>query len=167
MLDSSSAEPAADGVRIPTSSASATGAMKTAVGLVALALFSIGPTTWIAPGFAAEAYGMPVSSPDGRVYLFATAVRDVALGCWLAALLWAGASRRLLSLSMFALVIVAAGDAWIVASRVGSPALRSLVPHVGGLVGLLAAGIWLARAHATSAQAQGADRVHDRRHRSR
>jgi hypothetical protein len=149
-------------VRMPTSIASVPFAIKTVVGFVALALLSIGPTTWIAPELAAETYGMPVASPDGRVYLFATAVRDVALGCWLAALLWAGASRRLLSLSMFAIAIVAASDAWIVASQVGSMALRSLVPHVGGLVGLIAAGIWLARASALSAHAERGEAARDR-----
>ena len=121
------------------------GAMKTTVALIGLALLAFGPTALLVPEVAAGGYGVPADTPEARAYLLATAARDVALGCWLLAMLGLGVSRRALAASVLAIALVAASDATILATYTGSLATPALAIHVAGLIVLLAVGSWLWR----------------------
>jgi hypothetical protein len=121
------------------------GAMKTIVGLIGLALMALGPTALLVPEVAAGGYGVPADTPEARAYLLATSARDVALGCWLLAMLGLGVSQRALAASVLAIALVALSDAMILVMYSGSLATPALAVHVAGLVVLLAVGAWLLR----------------------
>lgn len=118
--------------------------MKVIVFLGGVALLSAGPATLMLPDLAATAYGIPIGSDQALGYLRATAVRDVALGCWLLALLFLGSDRRTLAVSVFSIAIVALGDAINVFLHAGSKTAPILV-HAGGLMVLVALGSLLWR----------------------
>jgi hypothetical protein len=121
--------------------------MKWAVAVIGLALISIGPAALLIPDRAASAYGIPAETPSARAYLLAAGVRDVALGIWLLALLRLGAGNRVLAVSLFALGVVAAGDAAIVLANGGSQRGWAMGVHLGGLAVLLVLGrrFWVSR----------------------
>ena len=112
---------------------------------IGAALVAAGPAALFAPTQAATAFGIPAETTEARGYLLATATRDTALGCWLFALLALGARPQLLAASVFAIALVALGDAATVAAYTGSPATPALAIHVVGLAALLALGWSLAR----------------------
>jgi hypothetical protein len=120
--------------------------MKKFLVLIAFGLLAFGPLALLAPETAASAYGIRADSPETRAYLFAAAVRDVALGCWLLALLGLGATRQMLAASVFAIAIVAAGDAANVLAHTGWRSSTALVVHAGGFFALVAVGIWVLKA---------------------
>jgi hypothetical protein len=124
------------------------GAMKTIVVLIGLALMALGPTALLMPEVAAGGYGVPADTPEARAYLLATAARDLALGCWLLAMLGLGVSRRALAASVLAIALVALSDAMVLVTYTGSFATPALAVHVAGLIVLLAVGSWLWRAPA-------------------
>ncbi len=118
--------------------------MKTWVLLVGLGLISVGPMTAISPQFAARTYGVELSSADGLGFLRATAIRDVALGVSLIALVGIGSSLRALSAAVLSLGVVAAGDALNVFLHRGSVS-AAMGLHLFGLLLLMALGWWLQR----------------------
>lgn len=122
-------------------------AMKVVLVLMGIALLAAGPATVLTPQTAATAFGIPADSANARAYLLATATRDVALGVWLLALIALKARRRILAGSMFALGIVAAGDAANVWTNRGGWGEPALIVHLGSLALLLGLGWWLSRGH--------------------
>jgi Domain of unknown function (DUF4267) len=118
--------------------------MKVLVFLAGIGLLSAGPATMTVPELAANAYGIPLGSDEALGYLRATAIRDVALGCWLLAMLFLGSSFRILAFSVFSIAVVALGDAINVLLHAGS-STSSMLVHVGGLVVLVALGLALWR----------------------
>lgn len=118
--------------------------MKPILFLAGVALLSAGPATLLYPDLAANAYGIPNGSDQALGYLRATAIRDVALGCWLISLLVLGSNRRTLAVSLFAISIVALGDAINVFLHPGAKPL-SIVVHAGGFVVLVVLGSILLR----------------------
>jgi hypothetical protein len=114
--------------------------------IIAGALLAFGPLALFATDTAASAFGIPADSAASRAYVLATATRDVALGCWLLALLGLRAGRRVLAASVLAIALVAAGDAANVAAHAGWQGASALVIHIGGLVALIVVGVWVWRA---------------------
>ncbi len=119
--------------------------VRTALMLIAFALIAVGPMTVLAPATAATAFGIPAATAEARAYLLASATRDVALGIWLLALVRLRAGRRLLASSVFAIALVAAGDATNVAAYMGWQPAPALVLHIGGVFVLLMLGLYLWR----------------------
>ena len=119
--------------------------VRIALALIGLTLVAVGPVAVLAPATAATAFGIPAATVEARAYLLASATRDVALGIWLLALVRLRAGRRLLASSVFAIALVAAGDATNVAAYAGWQASPALTPHIGGVVVLLVLGLYLWR----------------------
>ena len=112
---------------------------------IGVALISAGPAALLSSSAAATAFGIPADTAEARSYLLAAATRDTALGSWLLALLALGAGSRLLAASVFAIALVALGDAATVVAYARSAVTPALVIHLTGLVVLLALGWLLAR----------------------
>jgi hypothetical protein len=109
---------------------------------IGFALVAVGPAALLTPDTAATAFGIPAATADARAYLVASATRDVALGIWLLALIRLRAGSRLLAASVFAIALVAVGDALNVAVNAGHVA-PALVPHLAGVFVLLVLGLYL------------------------
>lgn len=118
--------------------------MKTLLALVGFGLIGFLPAALLAPGLAADAFGIPTDTAEAESYLFAAAVRDSALGVGLLAALALGAGRRVLAGLLFALAVVAAGDAVNVVAHRGFTGLAPVI-HIGSLVGLVVLGVWVRR----------------------
>jgi len=54
--------------------------MKPLLAIIGLVLLAAGPATLLSPESAASTFGIPIDGTASRVYVFATAMRDVALG---------------------------------------------------------------------------------------
>lgn len=117
--------------------------MKLILVVIGVVLIAAGPAGLLAPDAAAAGYGIPADSTGARSYLLAAGVRDAALGIWLLALLWLGADRRMLALSLLSIAVVAAGDAAIVLAHGGDEGTRALLVHVTALSVLLFLSGWL------------------------
>ena len=107
---------------------------------IGLALLVPAPVALMAPGLAASAFGIPVPTVEAQAYLLAIGIRDVALGVWLLSMLALGAAPRLLAASLWSISIVAAGDALNVGTYSQWQNFQALVPHVAGIVVLVAIG---------------------------
>lgn len=112
--------------------------------LIAAALIAAGPAAFLAPDRAGEAFGVAASTREARVYLLATATRDLALGIWLLSLVVLRVDRRVLAASAFALAVVAAGDVVNVATYSAGRNPSALVVHVAGfsLLAVLGVVLW-------------------------
>jgi hypothetical protein len=120
--------------------------MRTILTLIGLGLLAFGPAALFAPELSANAFGLPADTAEARAYLYAAATRDVALGAGLLAALALGASHRVLAGLIFAMAIVAAGDAINVLAHQCFMGLAPLI-HIGSLIGLLVVGglVWRAK----------------------
>ena len=107
---------------------------------IGLALLVPAPVALIAPGLASSAFGIPVTSVEAEAYLNATATRDVALGVWLLSLVALDAAPRLLAVSVWSISVVAAGDAVNVGSYTQWQSVQALIPHIVGILVLVAIG---------------------------
>ena len=119
--------------------------MKTLLALIALALVAFGPLALLAPDAAAAAFGIAAATPESHAYLLATAARDTALGAILFALIGLDAPRRVLAAFVLGVGLVGACDALTYLAYTAWRGGPALVVHVGGLVVLLAVGLWLWR----------------------
>ena len=108
--------------------------------LIAAVLLAVGLSALAMPELLATGFGIPIGTRAARAYVIAAGTRDIAMGCWLLALVWLRASHRVLAVSMFALALVAIGDAVNVYAHSGMRV--TLVAHVGGALVLLAVGAW-------------------------
>ena len=111
--------------------------------LIAVVLLAIGLSALATPELLAKGFGIPIGTTASRVYAIAAGTRDIAMGCWLLALVWLRASARILAASMFAMALVAIGDAANVYLHSGNPRSIVLVGHLGSACALLSVGAWL------------------------
>ena len=109
--------------------------------LIAAVLLAVGLSALAIPELLATGFGIPIGTPASRAYVIAAGTRDIAMGCWLLALVWLRASSRALAASTFAMALVALGDAANVYAHSGMRV--TLVGHMGSALVLLAVGAWL------------------------
>jgi len=93
-------------------------------GLLAAGIIFIGARFVIAPGVAADGYGVPadLDQPSGRAYLNVKGIRDIATGLFVFILMAAGATQ-LVGWVMLAATVIPLADAAIVLRSGGSKAI--------------------------------------------
>ncbi|MHB8901857.1 MAG: DUF4267 domain-containing protein [Thermoguttaceae bacterium] len=119
--------------------------MKSVLSILGVVLVAIGMSAVVATDLLAAGFGIAVDSAASRAYVVATATRDIAMGCWLLALVRLDAGRRTLAASVLAIAIVAVGDAVNVLTHSGGRVPLAIIGHLGGLVVLVSLGAWLWR----------------------
>ncbi|WP_161600844.1 DUF4267 domain-containing protein [Teichococcus oryzae] len=104
----------------------------------------IGAAFIASPPLGAALFGLPATGAEAQAWLRALALRDLALGLYLAGLLWLG-SRRSLGVVLAATVVIPPGDMLMVAGWHGGAAPAPLLLH--GLSALATGGMaaWLLR----------------------
>ena len=81
-----------------------------AVALIGIGLLTIGALAIAAPETAALMFGVPTQTTEARAYVWATATRDVAIGCWFLVLLALRVSRQALGASLIVMALIPIGD---------------------------------------------------------
>jgi len=115
-----------------------------AVALIGIGLLTIGALAIAAPETAAFMFGVPTQTTEARAYVWATATRDVAIGCWFLVLLALRVSRQALGASLIVMALIPIGDFVNVYSNAGQSTMALLL-HGGSSVVFLILGIWLWR----------------------
>ena len=115
-----------------------------AVALIGIGLLTIGALAIAAPETAAFMFGVPTQTTEARAYVWATATRDVAIGCWFLVLLALRVSRPALGASLIVMALIPIGDFVNVYSNAGQSTMALLL-HGGSSVVFLALGVWLWR----------------------
>ena len=115
-----------------------------AVALIGIGLLTIGALAIAAPETAALMFGVPTQTTEARAYVWATATRDIAIGCWFLALLALRVSRQTQSASLIVMALIPIGDFVNVYSN-ASQSTIALLLHGGSSVVFLALGAWLWR----------------------
>ena len=115
-----------------------------AVALVGIGLLTIGALAIAAPETAALMFGVPTQTTEARAYVWATATRDVAIGCFFLVLLALRVSRQALGASLIVMALIPIGDFVNVYSNAGQSTMALLL-HGGSSVVFLALGVWLWR----------------------
>jgi len=115
-----------------------------AVALIGIGLLTIGALAIAAPETAALMFGVPTQTTEARAYVWATATRDVAIGCWFLVLLALRVSRQALGASLIVMALIPIGDFVNVYSNAGQSTMALLL-HGGSSVVFLALGVWLWR----------------------
>ena len=116
----------------------------TAVALIGIGLLVVGALAIAAPETAAAMFGVPTQTPEARAYVWATATRDVAIGCWFLVLLALRVSRQTLGASVIVVALIPIGDFANVYSNAGQSTMALLL-HGGSSVIFLAFGVCLWR----------------------
>ena len=117
-----------------------------AVALIGIGLLAVGTLAIAAPETAAAMFGIPTQTSEARAYVWATATRDVAIGCWFLVLLALRVSRQALGASLIIIALIPIGDFVNVCSNAGQ-STPALLLHGGSSVAFLALGVWLWRTH--------------------
>jgi uncharacterized protein DUF4267 len=115
-----------------------------AVALIGIGLLTIGALAIAAPETAALMFGVPTQTTEARAYVWATATRDVAIGCWFLVLLALRVSRPALGASLIVMALIPIGDFVNVYSNAGQSTMALLL-HGGSSVLFLTLGVWLWR----------------------
>ena len=115
-----------------------------AVALIGIGLLTIGALAIAAPETAAFMFGVPTQTTEARAYVWATATRDVAIGCWFLVLLALRVSRQALGASLIVMALIPIGDFVNVYSNAGQSTMALLL-HGGSSVVFLTLGVWLWR----------------------
>ena len=115
-----------------------------AVALIGIGLLTIGALAIAAPETAALMFGVPTQTTEARAYVWATATRDVAIGCWFLVLLALRVSRPALGASLIVMALIPIGD-FVNVYRNASQSTMALLLHGGSSVVFLAFGVWLWR----------------------
>ena len=115
-----------------------------AVALIGIGLLTIGALAIAAPETAALMFGVPTQTTEARAYVWATATRDVAIGCWFLVLLALRVSRQAWGASLFVMALIPIGDFVNVYSNAGQSTMALLL-HGGSSVLFLTLGVWLWR----------------------
>ena len=115
-----------------------------AVALIGIGLLTIGALAIAAPETAALMFGVPTQTTEARAYVWATATRDVAIGCWFLVLLALRVSRPALGASLIVMALIPIGDFVNVYSNAGQSTMALLL-HGGSSVVCLTLGVWLWR----------------------
>lgn len=113
--------------------------------LIGISLIVVGGSAVVAPKFAATMYGVAMANGGARAFVWATATRDIAIGCWLLALVLMGVGRRVLAISVMMAALIPTGDAIIVLVSAPNPSAAALALHVSSVVVFLALGFWFYR----------------------
>lgn len=111
------------------------------IGLLAVGVFAIA-----SPKTAAVMFGVPTQATEGRAYVWATATRDIAIGCWFLALLALRVGRQTLGVSLITVALIPIGDFINVYSNAGT-STTALLLHGGSGAAFLLFGVWLWRTH--------------------
>jgi hypothetical protein len=112
-----------------------------AVGIViGLSLISAGVTSFVAPRFASVMFGVAAADHSARVYVYATGMRDIVIGCWLVAVL--GAGSRMFGVSLMILALIPIGDAIIVWMNTAAPGAVAFALHISSAIVFLVLGFW-------------------------
>ena len=115
-----------------------------AVALIGIGLLTIGALAIAAPETAALMFGVPTQTTEARAYVWATATRDVAIGCFFLVLLALRVSRQALGASLIVMALIPIGDFVNVYSNAGQSTMALLL-HGGSSVVFLTLGVWLWR----------------------
>ena len=115
-----------------------------AVALIGIGLLTIGALAIAAPETAALMFGVPTQTTEARAYVWATATRDVAIGCFFLVLLALRVSRQALGASLIVMALIPIGD-FVNVYRNASQSTMALLLHGGSSVVFLAFGVWLWR----------------------
>ena len=115
-----------------------------AVALIGIGLLTIGALAIAAPETAALMFGVPTQTTEARAYVWATATRDVAIGCCFLVFLALRVSRPVLGASLIVMALIPIGDFVNVYSNAGQSTMALLL-HGGSSVVFLTLGVWLWR----------------------
>ena len=115
-----------------------------AVALIGIGLLTIGALAIAAPETAALMFGVPTQTTEARAYVWATATRDVAIGCCFLVLLALRVSRPALGALLIVMALIPIGDFVNVYSNAGQSTMALLL-HGGSSVVFLTLGVWLWR----------------------
>ena len=115
-----------------------------AVALIGIGLLTFGALAIAAPETAALMFGVPTQTTEARAYVWATATRDVAIGCFFLVLLALRVSRQALGASLIVMALIPIGDFVNVYSNAGQSTMALLL-HGGSSVLFLTLGVWLWR----------------------
>jgi hypothetical protein len=106
-------------------------------------LLAVGAFAIAAPETAAAMFGVPAQTTEARAYVWATATRDVTLGCWFLVLLALRVSRQTLGASLIVVALIPIGDFVNVYSNAGGSTGAVASRRIS--VVFLALGLWLLR----------------------
>jgi Domain of unknown function (DUF4267) len=120
--------------------------MKSVLVVVGGALVVVGLSALVVPDRLASGFGIGADGAGARAYVAATGTRDIAMGIWLLMLVWLGAARRILGVSVLVMSLVAAGDALNVAAHTGWAGSIALAGHLASFGILVCLGAWLLHA---------------------
>ena len=113
-----------------------------AVALIGIGLLAIGAFAIAAPETTAAMFGVRIHSTEARPYVWATATRDVAIGCWFLVLLVLRVPRQTLGASLIVAALIPIGDFINVYSN-AVESTTALLLHGGSSIVFLAFGTWL------------------------
>jgi len=116
----------------------------TCVGLIGIGLLAVGIFALVSPETAAVMFGIPTQANEARAYVWATATRDIACGCWFLALLALRVHRKTLAASLIVVALIPIGD-FINVSLNASQSTTALLLHGSSSVAFVAFGVWLWR----------------------
>ena len=85
-------------------------------------------------------FGVAAADNSAHVYIYAAGMRDIAIGCWLVAVL--GAGSKMFGVSLMLLAIVPIGDAIIVWMNAVEPSAAALALHISLAIVFLVLGLW-------------------------
>jgi len=94
------------------------------------------------PATGAAIFGIPAPGGEGRSYVQALALRDLALGLYLLGLLRLG-SRRALGIVLAATVVIPLGDLWLVGTQEGPFTPWHLLLHGASAAATAGLACWL------------------------
>jgi hypothetical protein len=111
--------------------------------VIGLSLVSVGVAAVVAPKFASNMFGVAAGDNSARVYVYATGMRDITIGCLLFALSAVRAGRRVLGLGMMILALIPIGDAIIVWLNAVDVNAAALALHISSAIVFFVLGFWL------------------------
>ena len=116
-----------------------------AVIVIGVSLLIVGGTALAVPGFAADMYGIAASDATARAYVWATGIRDIAIGFWLLVLVAIRAGARVLGISMTVVSLIPIGDAINVWINAGTRSPLALALHISSVFLFVVLGLWIWR----------------------
>jgi hypothetical protein len=111
--------------------------------VVGLALISVGVAAVGAPKLASAMFGVAAGDDSARVYVYATGMRDITIGCLLFALSALRAGPRVLGFALMILALIPIGDAIIVWRNAVDVNAGAIALHVSSAIVFFALGFWL------------------------
>jgi Domain of unknown function (DUF4267) len=112
---------------------------------IAISLCVVGGSALMVPETAARLYGVATSDPTARAYVWATGLRDIAIGCWLLGLVAVRVNPRVLGVLVAVLTLIPVGDAIIVWTNARTASPLALACHLSSAVAFITLAWWLRR----------------------